>query len=160
MKGCPPFQGEPGGPPPPSADPLRLIQFALQAGVPIQIINFGGAVEGVRFRRKHPPSGSCCHVETGEFDALGALCDCRESHSARERCSRCGEMVPYHEFPGREPLVAELTVAAPAAVGRILQGPPEQQDYLILIHVPRVAGDAMDSPVERPRIILPPGLTL
>lgn len=158
MKGFPPFQGEPGKPPPPSADPLRLIQFALQAGYPIQIINFGGAVKEVQFRRKAPPSGSCFHRETGEVDLVGALCDCGQPHSARERCATCGEMVPYHDFPGRELRVAELTVEAPAGVGRILEGPPAEQDYLILIHIPRVAGDAMDSPIERPRVILPPGV--
>lgn len=121
MKGFPPFQGEPGGPPPPSADPLRLIQFALQAGVPIQIIQFAGTVQRVVY-----------------------------------------ENIVGQETDADDPEVsgAILEVRAPVGVAQNLQGPPEEQDYFILIHVPRVAGDAMDSPVERPRIILPPGLTL
>lgn len=119
MKGFPPFQGEPGKPPPPSADPLRLIQFALEAGYPTQIINFGGCVENVAYKTR-------LGLETYGLD--------------------------------QEAKVSVLEVQAPVGVGLTLEGPPEEQDYLILIHVPRAAGDAMDSPIERPLIILPPGV--
>lgn len=157
MKGHPPlYQGEPGGARPASADPLKLIQWALQNGYPVQMVDFGRTVKEVRFRRKLPPSGTCYHQPSGETDLVGVLnCGCGQQHAARERCAACGEFVPFHDFPGREPRVAVLTVEAPAPVGEQLKGPAEDRDAFVLIHVPRAAVDEMDSPIERPKIVIP-----
>ena len=55
------------------------------------------------------------------------------------------------------PPPALLTVEAPFEIGRNLAEPPEEQDAYLLIHIPRAIVDEMDSPVERPLIVLPPG---
>lgn len=51
--------------------------------------------------------------------------------------------------------VALILVEAPEGVGQNLQAPPEVQDFLFIVHIPRAAADEMDSPIARPSIILP-----
>lgn len=49
-------------------------------------------------------------------------------------------------------------VSLPPEVRENLDGPPEEQDAYLLIHIARAVVDEMDSPVERPLIVLPPGV--
>lgn len=51
-----------------------------------------------------------------------------------------------------------LISEAPVEVGDNLLLPPEQQDAYLLIQIARAVVDEMDSPVERPLIVLPPGV--
>lgn len=158
MKDKPAFwQGDAATPPPPSADPLRLIQFALSSGRPIQVVNFAGAVKSIEYSRKVPASGTCFHRPSGEWNPMSVVdCQCGATHPLTEICTACGEAVPYHNFPGREPRVAVITVQAPVTVGENLQRPPGEQDGFVLIHIPREAIDAMDSPIVAPSLILRP----
>lgn len=160
MKGRPPFQGEEGGPPPPSSDPIALLNFAL-AKHPgkVTMVNFAGSVKEVRILRAVPPSGSCYHVPSGEEDIVDVCgCWCGATHSCAERCLKCQAWVPYHDFPGRERVFALLAVEAPVGVGKNLQGPPAEQDAYLLIHIDRSVMDEFDSPIAQPLIVLPGGL--
>lgn len=49
---------------------------------------------------------------------------------------------------------ALVLIDAPAGVGEDLQGPAEEKDFYLLIHIPREAADAFDEAATR-RIILP-----
>jgi hypothetical protein len=44
MRGRAPFEVRPGEKPPPSSDPLALLNYALAHGPEVQIINFAGSV--------------------------------------------------------------------------------------------------------------------
>lgn len=67
----------------------------------------------------------------------------------------------YAEVASDDPSVLEglLLVEAPVVVCRDLEDNlPEEQDAYLLIHISRAVVDEMDSPVERPLIVLPPGV--
>lgn len=162
MKGHPPFESAEGESPPPSqTNPFDLIQFALWAGG-VQVVNFGATVREVRTVQA-PPAFTCTsasklHTPSGAFEVgdmfCGDACPCGEVHGGpNERCSTCGQMVPYHAFPGRGLRQALLVVGAPAGVGNNLKGPPEERDFFLLIHIPRAAGDEFDRQMSSPIVI-------
>lgn len=49
-------------------------------------------------------------------------------------------------------------VSLPPEVRENLDGPPEEWDAYLLIHIARAVVDEMDSPAERPLIVRPPGV--
>jgi hypothetical protein len=134
MKGCAPFEA-PAGERALSADkPLDLVLYALRSG-----------------------DGSKLHAPSGETQLRGGCLLCGENHGGPdERCATCGEMIPYHAFPGRGLKRALLVVDAPTATGENLQGPAEERDAYMLVQIPRATLDAFDEQASR-RIILPGG---
>lgn len=54
---------------------------------------------------------------------------------------------------------AYAAVSVPPDLRANLEGPPEEQDAFVLIHIPRAVVDAMDEEVRKPSLILvPPGI--
>jgi hypothetical protein len=162
VRGCAPFEA-PDGERAPSADkPLDLILYALRSGQGVQVVRFDSAIVELRVAQT-PPTYTCTsasklHAPEGllHVGVQGACLVCREPHWPEECCATCGAMVPYHAFPGRGLKRALLVVDAPAATGENLQGPAEDRDGYLLVHIPRATLDAFDEEATR-RIILPGG---
>jgi hypothetical protein len=64
MKNRAPFEVRPGEQPPPSSDPLALLNYALAHGSEVQIINFAGSVREVQF---YHPAGFEVEPDDDEF---------------------------------------------------------------------------------------------
>jgi hypothetical protein len=161
MKGCAPFEA-PAGERAPSADkPLDLVLYALRSGDGVQVVRFDSAIVEIKVAMTQPlytcSSLSKLHAPSGETQLRGGCLLCGENHGGPdERCATCGEMIPYHAFPGRGLKRALLVVDAPAATGENLQGPTEERDAYMLVQIPRATLDAFDEAGSR-RIILPGG---
>ena len=113
-------------------DPLRLVQYCLEEGIPIQIVDFGKAVQAVRIRKQIAQEAACIHALAVDFLAVPG-----------GSCPECGLLLPFRE-------TASLTVEAPVAVGHDLQRPADERDAYILIHIPRAALDRFESPIVLP----------
>jgi len=161
MKGFPPFEAENGTQAPSGKNWLGLLQFALQTpdlgGV--QVVRFDGTILEVRTVQA-PPAYTCTsasklHTPSGQETLSGAVVECcKLPHGSRERCATCGNLISYHDFPGRGPRSTILVSEAPARVGDNLKGPIEERDTYLLLHIPRALADAFDEQATR-RIVLP-----
>jgi len=162
MKGFPPFEAENGTPAPSGKNWLALLQFALQTpdlgGV--QVVRFDTTILEVRTVQA-PPAYTCTsasklHTPSGRETAFASTvgCPCGVSHGSKEYCPGCGNLVPWHDFPGRGLRSAILVSEAPARVGDNLKGPAEKRDTYLLLHIPRATADAFDEQATR-RIVLP-----
>lgn len=158
MRGFPPFEAENGTQAPSGKNWLALLQFALQTpdlgGV--QVVRFDGTILEVRTVQA-PPAYTC--TSASKLHAPSGVCGgghplAPSDEQPLERCSVCGMMVPWHDFPGRGLRSAILVSEAPARVGDNLKGPIEERDTYLLLHIPRATADAFDEQASR-RIVLP-----
>jgi len=135
-----------------------LINFCLEQHPEwLGIYSLNDRIRNVRTPRKPAPSGACFHKPSGEFDLVGTIeCACGETHARSERCYGCGELIPYHGFPGREPRITLLTVEMPENVGENLRGPEEERAFLVAFSIDSAAYDEFVRRSASP-IILPAG---
>lgn len=95
-------------------------------------------------------------LRRGDATHSAACATCGEEHPVAEKCSRCEKMIPYHEFPGREPRVTLLTVELPERVGQNLKGAEEDHAFLVAFSIDRAVCDSFVRRASSP-IILPAG---
>jgi len=118
-------------------DPLRLIQFCLEEGIPIQIVDFAASVRDVREHGYDAEqlAGDLSMADTGTSTDVNYLAMAKKAL----------------ELLAPEPVAgAVLAVAAPVGVARDLRLPADQRDAYILIHIPRTAVERMSSPIVLP----------
>lgn len=138
---------------------FELLNFCLQQHPEaLGVFALNPRAREVRMPRKAAPSGGCFHRPSGEQDLVGAVlsCWCDTPHGRAERCTACGEMIPFHDFPGREPRVTFLTLELPERVGQNLKGAEEDHAFLVAFSIDRAVYDEFTRRAASP-IILPAG---
>lgn len=141
-----------------SVSPIDVLNYCIQHSPgSLGLFALSQRVCEVKFKVRPVKSGGCYHRPSGEEDIVGVIgCECREIHSAKEKCSACGQFVPYHDFPSRRLRVAMVTVELPEAVGVNLKGPEEGRDFIIAFTVDRAIFDRLERQAAS-GLVLPPG---
>lgn len=145
-----------------SVSPIDVLNYCIQHSPgSLGLFALGQRVREVKFKVRPVKSGGCYHRPGGPqllADMIPAAtgCECRETHDSAERCSVCGQLVPYHDFPSRRLRVAMVTVELPEAVGVNLKGPEEGRDFIIAFTVDRAIFDRLERQAAS-GLVLPPG---